>query len=148
MIPRASRCSSSARYDFEPPFPSVNRVFWFPNFDLNPAATRSCDCHSILTPRKVEAKFDKGVLHIHLPKPAEVAPCWVCDLSPPMRAVRASMDVHGLARSQCSGRQHHRRPRRISRVCPAQNPLLADRLRIEKRSIRQCAAIVITCNLP
>ena len=38
-------------------------------------------------PAKVEAKFDKGVLHIHLPKPAKVAPCWVCDLSPPMRAV-------------------------------------------------------------
>jgi HSP20 family protein len=24
-------------------------------------------------PAKVEAKFDRGVLHIHLPKPAEVA---------------------------------------------------------------------------
>ena len=28
---------------------------------------------AIPLPAKVEAKFDKGVLHIHLPKPAEVA---------------------------------------------------------------------------
>jgi Hsp20/alpha crystallin family len=123
MIPRASRCSSSARYDFEPPSPSVNRFFWFSNFDLESTRILLSDstgpksvvtighldvtlANGMLTirgekrtergehnkdknwhvversygsfsravplpfdpgPAKVEAKFDKGVLQIHLP---------------------------------------------------------------------------------
>jgi hypothetical protein len=98
-------------------------------------------------PAKVEGKFDKGVLHIHFPKPAEVAPYWVCDLSPPMRAVRASMDLTWLSSEPVQRSSASPQASANFSGMPCAEPLLADRLRVEKRSIRQCAAIVITCNL-
>src|SRR5438132_6562168 len=57
----------------KPSATSVRGSHTLRNRSMTPQPLRKLRRGSYADPAKVEAKFDKGVLHIHLPKPAEAA---------------------------------------------------------------------------
>jgi Hsp20/alpha crystallin family len=60
--------------DTDHPFSGVRRFSYFSDKCVTTCIRVGLSQRKLIPdPAKVEAKFDKGVLHIYLPKPAEVA---------------------------------------------------------------------------